>query len=176
MSQQPLEFDPSELQSLPTRPTIAMMLTDFAPDLDVSSYLKQKFDATFGPQQGGADAPAVLPPGMDIDAASEQGSLTPVEREELIDWLSNLSVMQMAAVVEWLEQHWGVESGALSASVEGETYDPAADQWSVLNADFKAGKKGNLVLHRRSNKATIYMILCDLVLKNGNRVGIRSAE
>ncbi len=175
MSQQLLEIDPAALKTLPNRPTIALLLADFAAGVDVPAYLHKKFNAVFGAQQGG-EALAVLPAGLSLDDAYSKGSLTPVERQELIDWLSSLSIMQMAVLVEKLEQHWGVKTGALSASVDGETYDPAADQWGVLNADFKAGKKGNLVWRRRSNKAETYMILCDLVVKDGNQPGIRSAE
>ena len=168
MPHQSFEFDPADLQASPDRPTAALVFADFAPDVDVTTYVQDKFSALYQAQSEDALPRAALPAGVDLDAAS-QSSLTPEEREELIEWLSDLSVMQMAAIVERLEQHWGVSMGALLAPADGETFDPAADQWSVLNADFKGGKKGSLVLQRRSNKAAMYMILCDLVL-NGNRV------
>ena len=72
--------------------------------------------------------------------------MTELNEEQVIDYLSNLPVMQMAGLIEKLEDKWGVKAAPAAVAVAGPAAGAAAEaavektEFDVVLADIGAKK------------------------------------
>ena len=74
-----------------------------------------------------------------------------IKKEEVIEWLSNQSVLEIAGLVKDLEEKWGVSAAApvaVAAAPAGGAATPAAEEkteFDVILADIMGDKKINVI-------------------------------